>query len=354
MNRKLLFLDRDGCLIEEPADQQVDSFAKLALMPNVVPALRRCVSSGYELVMVTNQDGLGTKLFPQADFDGPHRLLIQILASQGIEFREILIDSSLPEEARPTRKPGTALVHHYLADDTWNRSESAMVGDRDTDMAFAANLGVRGLCLGLDGLDWLGIANRLCDRPRVATVERQTRETRVRVNVNLDGVRGSDISTGIGFFDHMLEQFGKHGGFSLGLTCQGDLHIDSHHTIEDCGLSLGQALREALGEKRGIARYGFTLPMDDSVASACLDLSGRPWFELTGQFADARVGEMPTEMVPHFFRSLCEAMGANLHLSIRGQNTHHAVEACFKVVGRAFRQAIRRDDMGLPSTKGVL
>ena len=354
MTRKILFVDRDGCLIEEPADEQVDSLEKIALMPDVILALRRCIGVGYELVMVTNQDGLGTSSFPQADFDGPHQFLLRLLSSQGIGFAEVLIDRSFAHEQHDTRKPGIGMVRHYLADDGWSRSLSAMVGDRDTDMQFAANLGVRGLRVGADGINWNEVAHVMCDAPRVAEVRRETKETQIRVYVDLDAASDAQVATGIGYFDHMLEQLGKHGGFSLQLDCKGDLHIDEHHTVEDCALALGQALRQALGDKRGIGRYGFTLPMDESLASAVLDMSGRPYFVLDGLFPRVSVGELSTEMVAHFFRSLCETLGANLHLSVRGDNAHHMVEACFKVVARCLRQALSRSGDALPTTKGTL
>ena len=355
MNRKLLFVDRDGCLIEEPVDEQVDRFEKLALLPEVIPALRRCVTAGFELVMVTNQDGLGTESFPQADFAGPQALLMRILESQGVPFAEVLIDTSFPQQGRDTRKPGTGLVRQYLADDRWSRQASAMVGDRDTDLQFAANLGVRGFRVGgTDGLAWLEIAHRLCDAPRMATVQRLTRETRIEVQVDLDAGGEAQVSTGIGYFDHLLEQLGKHGGFALQLVCQGDLQVDEHHTVEDCALALGQALREAMADKRGIQRYGFVLPMDEAQASAVLDLSGRPFFLLEGTFPREQVGGLHVEMVTHFFRSFSEALAANLHLAVRGDNAHHMIEACFKVVARALRQALRREGEALPSTKGVL
>ncbi|MHB1056481.1 MAG: bifunctional histidinol-phosphatase/imidazoleglycerol-phosphate dehydratase HisB [Rhodanobacter sp.] len=354
MSRKILFVDRDGCLIEEPADEQVDSYAKLALLPGVVAALQRFVAAGYELVMVTNQDGLGTGSFPEADFNGPHELLLRILASQGIRFREVLIDRSFPHEGRDTRKPGTGMLRHYLADDGWSRASSAMVGDRETDLQFAANLGVRGFRVGPLGMDWEALAHRLLDAPRIASVVRNTKETRITVSVDLDRAAEPKVHTGLGFFDHMLEQIGKHGGFALELACDGDTHIDEHHTIEDCALALGQALKQALGDKRGIGRYGFSLPMDESAADARLDLSGRAYFVFEGSFPRERVGEVPTELVPHFFRSLCETLGANLHLSVRGDNAHHMVEACFKVVARTLRQALRREGSELPSTKGAL
>ncbi|MEW5834764.1 MAG: bifunctional histidinol-phosphatase/imidazoleglycerol-phosphate dehydratase HisB [Pseudomonadota bacterium] len=354
MSRKILFIDRDGCLIVEPPDEQIDSYEKLDLLPGVIGALQRCVAAGYELVMVTNQDGLGTASFPQDSFDGPHALLLRILASQGITFREQLIDRSFPHEGLDTRKPGVGMLRHYLADDGWSRAASAVIGDRDTDMQLAANLGVRGLRVGPQGLSWDAIAHRLLDAPRIATVQRNTKETRITVNVDLDRVAEPKIHTGLGFFDHMLEQIGKHGGFALELTCDGDTHIDEHHTMEDCALALGQALKQALGDKRGIGRYGFTLPMDESFASAALDLSGRPYFVFEGSFPRERVGDIPTELVPHVFRSLCETLGANLHLTVKGDNAHHMVEACFKVVARTLRQAIRREGSELPSTKGTL
>ena len=354
MTRKLLFVDRDGCLIVEPPDQQIDRFEKLDLMPGVVAALQRCVAAGYELVMVSNQDGLGTPAFPEAEFRGPHELLLRILASQGIAFREVLIDRSYVHEGLETRKPGTGLLRHYLSDDGWSRAASAVVGDRETDLQLAANLGVRGFRVGANGIAWNEVAHRLLDQPRGAEVERVTRETRVAVRVDLDAAAEPEVATGIGFFDHMLQQLGKHGGFALSVRCAGDTQVDEHHTVEDCALAIGEALRRALGDKRGIARYGFALPMDESAAEARLDLSGRACFVFEGSFPRERVGDFPTELAPHFFRSLCDALGANLQLSVRGENAHHMVEACFKVVARTLRQAVRRDGDGLPSTKGVL
>jgi imidazoleglycerol-phosphate dehydratase/histidinol-phosphatase len=351
---KILFIDRDGVLIEEPADEQVDSFEKFRLVEGVIPALLRLRDAGFEFVMVSNQDGLGTASYPRAAFEGPQALLLQILASQGIRFREILIDEHFPADNSPNRKPGIGLALHYLRDRKIDLDASAMVGDRDTDMQFAANLGVRGLRLGADAHSWSDIAHLLADAPRIASVERVTKETRIRVSIDLDRVAEPVVATGHGFFDHMLEQLGKHGGFALAVSCAGDLHIDEHHTVEDCALALGTALKQALGDKRGIGRYGFTLPMDEAQASATLDLSGRPYFVFDGSFPRESVGDLATELVPHFFRSLCETAGLNLHLSVRGENAHHMVEACFKVVARALRQAIGRQGSELPSTKGVL
>lgn len=351
---RILFVDRDGVLIEEPNDFQIDAFEKFRLVAGVIPALIRLRDAGFEFVMVSNQDGLGTPSFPRDRFEGPHRLLLQILESQGIRFREILIDESLPEEKKPTRKPGIAMALHYLRDRSIDLAQSAMVGDRDTDMQFAHNLGVRGFKLGPNDHSWTEIAHLLVDAPRTATFERRTKETRIKVAIDLDRAADPLIKTGLGFFDHMLEQLGKHGGFALQVTCEGDLHIDEHHTVEDTALAIGAALKQALGEKRGIGRYGFTLPMDEALATAALDFSGRPFFVFGGAFPRDTVGGLPTELVAHFFRSLCETSGLNLHLTVQGENTHHMIEACFKAVARALRQAIRREGVELPSTKGTL
>jgi imidazoleglycerol-phosphate dehydratase / histidinol-phosphatase len=351
---RILFIDRDGVLIEEPPDFQIDSFEKFRLVSGVIPALIRLRDAGFQFVMVTNQDGLGTGSFPRAKFEGPHRLLLQILESQGVRFREVLIDESFESEKKPTRKPGLGLVMHYLKDRSIDLAASAMVGDRDTDMQFATNLGVRGFKLGLRDHTWADVAHILADTPRTAKVERATKETKIAVNVDLDRAADPKAKTGLGFFDHMLEQLGKHGGFALEVSCAGDLHIDEHHTVEDTALAIGAALKQALGDKRGIGRYGFTLPMDETQASAALDFSGRPYFVFEGSFPRPEVGGLPSELVPHFFRSLCETAGLNLHLSVRGENTHHMIEACFKAVARAVRQAIRREGAELPTTKGVL
>ena len=352
---KILFVDRDGTLIEEPADAQVDCYEKFRMKPGAISALKRLVDTGYELVMVSNQDGLGTPAFPERDFLGPQQLLLDILAGEGVRFREVLVDRTMPDDCAPTRKPATGLVRHYLGDDRLDRRRSAVIGDRITDIEFAANIGVRGLRVGTD-CDWAAIASMLIESPRTARIERSTRETRLVVEIDLDRVAGPRVSTGIGFFDHMLEQLGLHGGFALDLRCVGDLAVDEHHTVEDSALALGHALRDALGERRGIDRYGFVLPMDESLAHATIDLSGRSCFVFEGTFPREQVGALPTELVPHFFRSLVDALGATLHLGVRGENTHHMVEACFKVVGRVLRQAIARGSIGnqVPSSKGVL
>ena len=354
----ILFIDRDGTLIEEPADFQIDAFEKLRFVDGAIPALLRLRDAGYQFVLVSNQDGLGTAAFPRAAFDGPHQLMLQVFASAGLTFRDQLIDTSLPADNAPTRKPGIGLALPYVQDRSVDWGRSAVIGDRDTDVAFAANLGVRAFQLRTPQFggawDWSGVAHALVDAPRTARVARATRETRICVEVDLDCSADPKIGTRIGFLDHMLEQLGKHGGFALTLSCEGDTHIDEHHTVEDSALALGQALREALGDKRGIARYGFTLPMDEALASAALDFSGRPLCVFDGRFKRERVGDLPTELVPHFFRSLCDAAGINVHLQVRGENDHHQIEACFKAFARALRQAIRRDGADLPSTKGML
>ncbi len=354
----ILFVDRDGTLIEEPADFQIDAYEKLRFVRDVIPAMLKLRDAGYQFVIVSNQDGLGTEGYPQASFDGPNDLMLQIFASQGITFRDVLIDGTWPQDNAPTRKPGIGLMLPYLQDRSIDWSRSAMVGDRLTDIQFAENMKIRGFQLRTEQFggdwDWTSIAHELADAPRRATVQRNTKETKIRVEVDLDRTAEPQTHTGLPFFDHMLEQMGKHGGFALSVQAEGDLHIDEHHTIEDTGLALGQALREALGDKRGIGRYGFTLPMDETLASAALDFSGRPYFVFEGEFKRERVGDMPTELVPHFFRSLCDAAGLNLHLSVRGDNDHHKVEACFKALARALRQALPRQGTALPSTKGAL
>lgn len=349
--QKILFIDRDGTLIVEPADQQVDSIAKLKLQPHVIPALLSLQAAGYALVMVTNQDGLGTASFPSADFELPHQLLLEIFQSQQINFSAIHICPHKPEENCDCRKPKLGLMLDYLRNDTIDFANSAVIGDRETDLIFAKNLGVRGIYYGNN---WPEIVRELTSHQRCAAVTRTTKETDISAAVNLDDATLIHIETGIGFFDHMLEQLAKHGGFGLQLKVNGDLHIDEHHTIEDTALTLAQALRQALADKRGIHRYGFLLPMDEALTEIALDLSGRPYFVFTGKFNREKVGELPTELVPHFFRSLADELGANLHIKVSGENSHHMIEAIFKGVGRALRMAIKREGQDLPTTKGVL
>jgi imidazoleglycerol-phosphate dehydratase/histidinol-phosphatase len=355
--RPTLFVDRDGTLIEEPPDEKVDALEKIRLLPGVIPALLDLTRAGFALVMVTNQDGLGTPSLPQEAFERAHRFTLELFASQGIEFDAVFVCPHFLREGCACRKPRLGMVEEYLKTHPIDAARSFMVGDRDTDLEFAANLGIAGVRVRLTGDEqetWPAIARRVLGAARRAKVTRRTRETEVSVSVDLSREGPSRVATGLGFFDHMLEQIAKHGGFALELECRGDLHIDEHHSVEDCALALGAALREALGEKHGIARYGFVLAMDEAEAQVALDLSGRPYFVWEGRFDRERVGELPTELVPHFFRSLAETLGAALHVRVRGENTHHMVESCFKGVGRSLRQAIRRDGSELPSTKGTL
>ena len=354
----ILFIDRDGTLIEEPDDYQIDAYEKLRFVRNVIPALIKLRDAGWQFVIVSNQDGLGTDAYPQHTFDGPHALMMQVFESQGITFRDVLIDPSFPADNSPNRKPGIGMMVGYLQDRTIDWSRSAMVGDRPTDVQFAQNMKIRAFQLATEEFggewDWDGIAHALADAPRQAVVERNTKETRIRIAVDLDAAGPTAISTGLPFFDHMLDQIARHGGFALQVETKGDLHIDEHHTIEDTALALGQALREALGDKRGIGRYGFTLPMDETLATAALDFSGRPYLVFACDFKREKVGDMPTELVQHFWRSLCDASGMNLYLKVDGDNDHHKIEAGFKAFARALRQSIARVGTELPSTKGAL
>lgn len=352
---KIAFLDRDGTLIWEPLDKQVDQLTKVSLMPGVFPALMRLKEAGYQFVMITNQDGLGTDSFPQEDFRPVQDFVLELFASQGIVFRDIFICPHFEDDGCKCRKPLPGHIANFLDQVAVDRSNSVVIGDRETDLEFAQNIGVIGYRLAdKDGQRWADIAREIVDKPRRGTVTRKTRETDISVAVDLDRETPVQISTGIGFFDHMLEQIAKHGGFSLSISCQGDLEVDEHHTVEDVALAFGQALRNALGDKRGIARYGFTVPMDEAQAQVAIDLSGRSYFVFDGEFGRDQVGGLPTELVPHFFRSVSESLGAAVHLSVRGENTHHMIEACFKSMGRALRQAKVREGTELPSTKGTL
>ncbi|MDX1518201.1 MAG: bifunctional histidinol-phosphatase/imidazoleglycerol-phosphate dehydratase HisB [Woeseiaceae bacterium] len=357
MTERILFIDRDGTLIREPADHQVDTLDKVALVPGVIPALLRLRDSGFRFVIVSNQDGLGTDAFPQQAFDICQNFMLDLLRSQGVEFDEIFVCPHVAADNCNCRKPRTGLLTRFLATHSIDLDRSAVIGDRQTDLELAANLGVRGFLIDEakgHEYSWAGIAERMCQGGRSATHTRNTRETRISATVGLDSDGPADVATGIGFFDHMLEQIAKHGGFRLQLRCDGDLHIDEHHTVEDTAICLGTALREALGEKRGIGRYGFLLPMDESEAQVSIDLSGRGAFVFNGEFRRDQVGGLSTEMVRHFFATFADSLGAAIHISVTGDNTHHMVEACFKGVGRALRPALLKLDTQLPSTKGVL
>ena len=353
---KVLFVDRDGTLIEEPADNQVDALHKVRLVPGVINALQRLRDLGYRFVMISNQDGLGTTSFPQADFDVCQEHTLALFASQGVRFDEVLICPHREDDGCDCRKPRTGLLTRYLANNDLDMASCAVVGDRNTDMELAATMGIRGFQInkGEPPLSWEGICVGLTPGARTGEIERSTSETSIRATVNLDAATPLTVNTGIGFYDHMLEQIANHGGFSLNVQCNGDLNVDEHHTIEDTALCIGEALKIALGDKRGIARYGFQLPMDESEARVSLDLSGRPFCKFSGEFPRDRVGQMPTELVPHFFQSVADSLGAALHISVTGSNSHHMVEACFKAFGRTLRQAIRLESNEVPSTKGML
>jgi imidazoleglycerol-phosphate dehydratase/histidinol-phosphatase len=350
-----LFIDRDGTLIEEPPDKQVDALAKLRFMPGVFAALSELTHHGYTLVMVTNQDGLGSRTYPREAFEEVQEFVLDAFSSQGIFFDAVLVCPHTPSEGCACRKPGTQLVNRYLGTREIDLVASAVVGDRETDLELARNLALRGVRVQREGTpeaSWPAAVQELLARRGEFT--RKTKETSIQVRVNLDAPGPVAASTGIGFFNHMLEQLAQHGGFALELKCDGDLKVDEHHTVEDSALALGEALRRALGSKLGIARYGFMLPMDESQVVVTLDLSGRAYAKFSGSFNREAVGGMPTELVPHFFRSLADGLRAAIHLDVRGENAHHMIEACFKGVGRSLRQAFRREGQELPSTKGIL
>ena len=425
--KKYLFIDRDGTLIKEPHDYQVDDLSKVVFEKNVIPALLKLKEAGYTFVMVSNQDGLGTESFPLETFTPAHELVLNTLSSQGIDFEQVLICPHKPEDKCSCRKPNIGMVLPYLADTSWDRENSYFIGDRDTDVQMGLNMGIKSLklnapkekcvfcakdnsnkpltydelkklgesgsALTLDSLvvttlnsnnlvnedncpalndsmilDWDSIARMLCQRQRVATVERNTKETQIKVSVNLDKSGCSHFDTGMGFFDHMLDQIATHAGISLDVRVKGDLFVDEHHSIEDTGIALGEALVKALGDKRGIKRFGFVLPMDEVYAkifsesldddgvTVALDISGRPYFKYDFEKALTKdsVGSMPTQMVSHFFGSLSTAMGLTLHMYVSDGNCHHQVEALFKAFGRALRIALSRSGNDLPSSKGKL
>ena len=353
--KQVLFIDRDGTILVEPEDEQIDSFEKFQFVPGVIRNLHFIRTHlDFEFVMVSNQDGLGTDSYPEDTFWPTHNLMLQTLNGEGIEFDDILIDMSFPEDNLPTRKPGTGMLTKYMQGD-YDLENSYVIGDRETDAKLAENLGCKSLILS-DELDWNRIAEILFAGERTASVRRTTKETDIDISLCLDGTGTSDISTGLGFFDHMLEQIAKHGSIDLKIHVKGDLNVDEHHTIEDTGIALGECIGKALGDKRGIERYGYTLPMDDCLCSVALDFGGRPWLVWDAEFHRERVGDMPTEMFLHFFKSFSDAARMNLNIKAEGENEHHKIEGIFKALARSLKMAVKRDiyKYQLPSSKGML
>jgi len=361
--KKVLFIDRDGTLvIEPPIDYQLDSLEKLEFYPGVFQWLSKISRElNFELVMVTNQDGLGTESFPEDSFWPPQNKIIKAFKNEGVEFIEILIDRSFPEENAPTRKPKTGLLHKYIHGN-YNLAESYVIGDRQTDMELANNLQCKSIYIGkeikevnLCTTSWQEIYQYLKAKPRKAETHRHTSETDIQVMVNLDGSGKSDISTGLGFFDHMIEQIAKHSLIDLAVNVKGDLEIDEHHTIEDVAITLGETFAKALESKRGIERYGFLLPMDDCLAQVAIDFGGRPWLVWEADFTREMIGEVPTEMFMHFFKSFSDAAKCNLNIKAEGQNEHHKIESIFKSFAKAIKMAVSKtDNFSIPSTKGIL
>jgi len=361
--KKVLFIDRDGTIVFEPEVEQVDSFDKLVFLPGAISCLSKIAKeTDFELVMVTNQDGLGTESFPEDTFWPVHNMILQILRGEGVVFTEIFIDRTLPSQNAPTRKPGTAMLVKYLAKGI-DLDSSYVIGDRLTDVELAKNIGCKAIFINkenspeaqLSTTDWNDIYKYLKLLPRSAKVVRKTSETDIAVELNLDGSGKSSIDTGIGFFDHMLDQIARHGNLDLNIMVKGDLHIDEHHTVEDVAISLGEAILKALGGKKGIERYSFILPMDDCLAQVALDFGGRPWLVWETEFLREKIGEMPTELFFHFFKSFSDNAKCNLNIKAEGQNEHHKIEAIFKAFAKAVKLAVKQtENFNLPTTKGTL
>jgi len=379
--KKILFIDRDGTLIKEaPPTYQLDSFSKLEFYPDMFYYMRKIATElDYELVMVTNQDGLGTAAFPEDTFWPVQNFVMTNLANEAINFSEVFIDKTFPADNAPTRKPATGMLTRYLNNTAYDLINSFVIGDRITDMQLAKNLHCKGIWLNIDSslgaseikdtIDalkketivletphWEAIYNYLKLPPRKITHQRNTNETKIKVEVNLDGTGKSAVNTGLAFFDHMLDQLARHGNMDLNIECKGDLHIDEHHSIEDTGIALGEAIAQALGNKRGIERYGFLLPMDDCLAQVAIDFGGRNWIEWEAEFKREKIGEMPTEMFYHFFKSFSDAAKCNLNIKAAGENEHHKIESIFKAFAKSIKMAVKRDinNNALPTTKGLL
>jgi imidazoleglycerol-phosphate dehydratase/histidinol-phosphatase len=364
--RKALFIDRDGTILVEPQpSQQIDSLAKFAFVPGAISALSRIARElDYELIIVSNQDGLGTASFPEETFWPAHQLMLDVLAGEGVRFAAQHIDRSFPLEQLPTRKPGTGMLSYYLDPvNGYDLANSYVIGDRATDVELALNLGCQSILLASEvhlqasfrTTDWEALYLFLRLPARISEVERTTNETQIEIRLNLDGTGQTTINTGLGFFDHMLEQLGRHSGVDLHISVKGDLHIDEHHTVEDTALALGTAFAQALGDKRGLARYGFLLPMDEALAQAAVDFSGRPWLVWNADFRREKIGDMPTELFFHFFKSFTDNARCTLNIRCEGDNEHHKIEAIFKAVAKAMRMALQREAINaIPSTKGIL
>jgi imidazoleglycerol-phosphate dehydratase / histidinol-phosphatase len=370
--KKVLFIDRDGTLIIEPADQQIDSLEKLEFYPGVFQWLSRIANeTDYELVMVTNQDGLGTSSFPEETFWPAHQKMIKAFENEGISFDRVFIDRSFALENKPTRKPGTAMLTDFFSA-AYDLANSFVIGDRVTDIELAKNLGAKGILINAGSLSaklkeqqlesfcaltttsWEAIYKLVSARKRTAVVTRKTKETDITIEIDLDGAGKANIHTGLGFFDHMLDQIARHGNLNLNVRVEGDLHIDEHHTIEDTALALGEAFLKALGDKRGIERYGFVLPMDDCLAQVAIDFGGRPWLVWEADFKREKIGEMPTEMFYHFFKSFSDTAKCNLNIKAEGTNEHHKIESIFKAFAKTIKMAVKKEGNELPSTKGSL
>jgi imidazoleglycerol-phosphate dehydratase/histidinol-phosphatase len=378
MKKKVLFIDRDGTIIKETADEQIDSFDKLNFYPEALTYLPRIAKElDYELVMITNQDGLGTEAFPEHTFWPVHDLILRVFANEGVQFKEVFIDKTFAKDNAPTRKPNTGLLTRYFEED-YALQESFVIGDRLTDIELAKNLNAKGIYindqtfLGVDEItvqrqeldafialetnSWKRIYEFLKLKDRKASIKRKTNETDISININLDGTGKSNVDTGIAFFDHMLDQLARHGNIDIEISVKGDLEVDEHHTIEDTAIALGEVFQKALGNKLGIERYGFCLPMDDCLAQAAIDFGGRNWLVWEAEFKREMIGKMPTEMFYHFFKSFTDGARANLNIKAEGINEHHKIEAIFKAFAKAIKSAVKRDTekMILPSTKGTL